>query len=1006
MKFLFYIDFLFVFLYNFPNPSIYSTIRMEVITMIYTPLYVQTDGSLLHSMIGVDTLIDYAKEKGIKALSITDSTMYNVIEFYEKCLKNQIKPIIGLEIVLEEKACILYALDVHGYQNLLKLATLQSERILIREDLQCYSDGILAILPYPSKDLEIELQSIYKMIWIGYTNKEEKECITNQPVYMKKSLYTDARDKEYLPYLNAIQKGILAINSEVDAKDYMLSLDENLFCENNYKIYELCHVEIPKENNLLPIYTCPDDLDHFSYLKKLCIEGMRKIFGQRVAPIYVERLKYELSVIQQMNFCNYFLVVFDYVKYAKEHDILVGPGRGSAAGSLVSYFLDITEIDPIRYNLLFERFLNPERITMPDIDIDFEDVKRDEIIAYCTTKYGMKKVAPIITFGTMKSRQALRDVGRCMDIDLKTIDMICHLIDTRISLLDNYNQNEKLKKVIQEDIELQKVYKIAMKFEGLKRHTSIHAAGVVMSRLDLDEIIPLDKNHDAFYTTGYSMEYLESLGLLKMDFLALTTLTTLHEMVRDINMHESASLAVEMIPENDEKTLELFESVNTVGIFQFESEGMKNFLRKFKPNTFEDIVSAIALYRPGPMDNIDSYIARKRGEEKIDYLHENLIPILKPTYGVIVYQEQIMQIANVMAGYSYAEADLLRRAMSKKKAQVLLEEKDKFVERSSKSGYEKEIATKVYDLILKFASYGFNRAHSVSYSMISYRLAYIKSHYPAYFMRSLLGSVIGNENKTKEYIYACKMMGIDVSKPSISRSGKGYKVDGKDIIFPLTGIKNVGLSSVTIIMEEREKAPFKDLFDFMARCYSKSINKKVLEAFIYAGAFEEMGYTKKTLIGNVGVLINYAEIARDLSYEFALTPELIHQEEYSKNELMQKELDVFGFYLSNHPVSAYNMKHKEIIPLQDIALYFDKVVPLIVYVDRMKNVVTKKGDTMCFITGSDEITNIDVVLFPRIYMKYPSIKVGDILYIKGKVEKRFDKYQIIVNELRKLEDKT
>lgn len=965
--------------------------------MYYTPLYIKTDGSLLESMIQIDDLISFAKENQLKALTITDSVLYNGIEFYEKCKNNDIKPIIGLEIKIENTILILYARNHKGYESLLKLSTLSTERELKQEDITLYHEHLIVIIPYKSKSLYTSYHGIFPYLFIGYSTKEEKEEVGENGIYMQKILCLKREDTVYLPYLEAIREGKLVINIKKNFKENYLHLDKQLWNENNYKIYTLCDIEIKKENNLLPIYDCKDGLDAYTYLKKLCVEGMKKRFGESVPKKYVERLKYELSVIQKMDFCNYFLVVWDYVMYAKNHQILVGPGRGSAAGSLVSYVLGITDIDPIKYNLLFERFLNPERITMPDIDIDFEDTKREEIITYCIQKYGNKKVSPIITFGTLGAKQSIRDVGRCMDENLKKIDLLCKLLDAKIPLVENYKKNASLRKYI-EDESLSKLYKIATKIEGLKRHTSIHAAGIVMAREDLDTVIPLVKNHEQFYVTGYSMEYLESLGLLKMDFLALTTLSMIHEILDDI--HED--ITFESIPENDSKALQIFKTVHTVGVFQFESEGMKSFLRKYKPNTFEEIVSAIALYRPGPMDNIDSYIKRKRGVEAIDYIHPDLIPILSPTYGIIVYQEQIMQIAFVMAGYSYGEADILRRAMGKKKESILLKEQGNFIKRSIEKGYSKDVSEKVYQLILKFASYGFNRAHSVSYSMIAYKLAYLKAYYPAYFMKHLLNITIGNEHKTKEYLYECKLLNLSILMPTVQESTHSYEIKQGNLLYPLTGIKNVGLSAVGFILEERSKKEFEDIFSFMARCYSKNINKKVLESFIYAGALSGFSYNKKTLIENLDVLINYAEIAKDLSYEYALKPEITVYEEFSRKESMQKELEVFGFYLSEHPVTEYRMKYKETISLSDLSSYFDKKVSVVVYVDSIKEITTKKGDAMCFVTGSDEIMNVDIVLFPRVYQKF-QIEKGNIIYVTGRVERRLDKFQVVTEKVSVLE---
>lgn len=978
-----------------------STIIKEVISLNYTPLYLQTDATILTSEIQVLSLITYAKEHKIPALALTDENLYNAIEFYEICNQNHIKPIIGLELQIGDGTLILYARNYIGYQNLLYLSTLKSERKIEIEDLKHHNRGLLAIIPYSFCYLQEPLSYLYEYVFIGYKNEEERAHIISNGIYIQKTLCLNKEDTIYLSYLKAIREGKLIFEMEEDMSEYYLHLDKTLFSENNYKIYDLCNLVIQKEKNLLPIYPCEGDA--YLYLKNLCIEGMRHIFGNTVRKVYIDRLKYELEVIHKMDFCNYFLIVWDYVRWAKENDILVGPGRGSAAGSLVAYFLNITTIDPIKYNLLFERFLNPERITMPDIDIDFEDVKREKIIQYCISKYGSKKVASIITFGTLKSKQVIRDVARSMDLDLKTVDMICHLLDAKFTLLENYKRSEQLKKIILEDINLKKMYKVASKLEGLKRHTSIHAAGIVMSYKDLDTVIPLDKSHDHSYKTGYSMEYLENLGLLKMDFLALTALTTIHEMIGDINKNEHVNLSFDMIPENDTKALKIFEMVNTVGIFQFESEGMKSFLRKFRPSTFEEIVAVIALYRPASMENIDLYIRRKRGLEKVSYIHDDLISILKPTYGIIIYQEQVMQIASVMAGYSYAEADLLRRAMSKKKEEILIKEKDRFLQKSVERGYSLNIASEVYDLILKFASYGFNRAHSVAYSMISYKFAYLKAYYPAYFMKNLLNSMIGNENKTKEYLYECRENQLKILPPDIQKSGKDYIIENGMIRIPLLVIKNVGLQSCSLILEEREKESFLDLFDFMARCYSKSVSKKVLESLIYAGVLVCFGYNRKTLIHNLDALMNYAEIAKDLSYELTLKPEIVIYDEFSKKEIMQKEIDLFGFYISDHPITKYNMMYKEKICLSNISNYFDKVIGIIVYVDRIHEVKTKNNDLMCFITGSDEITKVDIVMFPIVYRKYNEIKIGNILYIVGKVEKRFDKYQVIVKTLKILE---
>ena len=959
---------------------------------MYAPLNIKTCNSFLKSMIKIDDLIKVAKEHNIKALTITDDNMYGVIEFYNTCTKNDIKPIIGLEINISSKI-ILYAMNYDGYKNLMKITTLKSEGELNIDILAHYSNNLICLLPYESKDLYSELSKIYKYIFLTYQNKEEKDKIKiENKLYMNEILCIKKEDEKYLKYLKAIKEGVSVKEIEEIQNKSLFSLEKD--SKNNELIVSLCNLEIKKHQDLLPVYD--ENKDAYTELKKECIKGMKRIFGSAAPKKYALRLKHELEIINKMGFCNYFLIVADYINYAKTHNILVGPGRGSAAGSLVSYTLNITAIDPLKYNLLFERFLNPERITMPDIDVDFEDTKREEVIKYCIDKYGEKKVALIVTFGTLAPKQAIKDVARTLDIDLQKTDNFTKLIDSKLSLKENY-QFSKVKRYLEMNPEFKTAYKIALKFEGLKRHTSLHAAGIVMSKYNLDENIPLDKNHGV-YATEYDKDYLEELGLLKMDFLGLKNLSLIANILDEIK-----TIEFDTIKEDDEKALEIFKNVNTTGIFQFESEGMKKFLHKFRPETFEDIVSALALFRPGPMKNIDSYIRRKRGLEKIDYLHENLKLILKPTYGIIVYQEQIMQIANIMAGYSMAEADLLRRAMSKKSEAILLKEKDKFIKGSIKNGYDESLAHKIYDLIFKFADYGFNRSHSVAYAMISYRMAYLKAHYPLVFMKNLLSSAINSETKTKEYIYECTKNGITIAKPNINISDMMYiKVDNK-IVFPLTNIKNVGVNAAKAIIEERKNGKFKDIFDFICRCYKGPVNSKTIENLIYAGAFDSFGYTKKTLIQNLDIIINYSEIGSYITDD-TFKPELEEFKEFSKRELMQKEEEIFGFYLTAHPVTEYKKNNPNVIEAKDIGNYFDKTVEVIVSVDRIKRLTTKKNEQMMFITGSDELSQIDIVVFPRVYEISPEIEIGDILDIKGKIEKRYDQYQIITNKIIKLEN--
>lgn len=963
---------------------------------MYTPLYIKTDNSLLSSLINIDELIKYALKNNISSLSITDNNMYGVIEFYNKCIINNIKPIIGLELTIENKKIILYCIDNNGYKNLIKLSTINSEKTIDYDNLKKYSASLICIVLYKDMDIYETLEKIYEKIYIGYKNEFEYEKIQNtNKVYINQICYLNEFDDIYLKYLTAIKNSQLIENVENVLINNNLILEKDLLklnfdLTNNYEITKMCNIKIEHEDNLIPKFKCPDSLDSYTYLKKLCIDGLKKIFGNTVNKIYVDRLKKELEIINKMGFCNYFLIVWDYVKYAKENSILVGPGRGSAASSLVAYVLNITTIDPIKYNLLFERFLNPERITMPDIDIDFEYRYRDAMVKYVISKYGIKNVAPIITFGTLGAKQAIRDVARTMSIELKMVDNLCKMIDSNLTLLENYNKNLKIKNYISINEELKNLYKVATKIEGLKRHTSIHAAGVVMCDKPLDEVIPLDKSHNDFYVTGYSMEYLESLGLLKMDFLALKNLTLIKDTIDELNIN------FDDIPINDKKAINIFTKANTIGIFQFESEGMINFIKKLKPDNVEDIIASLALFRPGPMNNIDSYIKRKKGIEKIDYIHDDLYDILKDTYGIIIYQEQIMLIASRMASYTLGEADVLRRAMSKKKESILINEKEKFITRSIANGYDEKIATKVYELILKFASYGFNRAHSVSYAMISIKMAYLKANYSLVFMKNLLNMVIGNSIKTNEYIYECKKLNVELTKPDINISEDKYIQKNGKLFFPLNLIKNIGVGAVELILKERHKKQFDDIFDFINRCYGKIVNRQVIESLIYSGAFDSLNYNKRTLIYNLDVIINYGEIGSLLQDE--LKPIIEEKEEFKQEELMQYELDMFGFYITTHPITKYKIKYNT-LSINEIENEINKDVELVLLVNKVKENTTKKNEKMCFINAMDEVSNIDLVLFPKVYEKNQNINRLDVIHLFGKVEKRFDKVQIIVNKM-------
>lgn len=946
-----------------------------------TVLNIKTCNYLLTSMIDIKALVKVAKENNIKSLGIADNNMYGALEFYKECKNAGIKPIIGLEVLVQNLKLVLYAENYKGYQNLLMITSIKEITISVLKE---YCSDVLCIMPYKSNILYDDLKHIYKHLFIGYENIEEKELIKlSDKISIRDIFCIEKEDEKYLKCLHAIRDGVSALEKEDLKGVSLLPIYENT---QNRVISDLCNVEIKFHQDLLPVYPCDNS---YEYLKQKCILGLKKNFGTSVRKVYQDRLKYELSIIKKMGFCDYFLIVSDYVNYAKENGILVGPGRGSAAGSLVSFLLNITTIDPLKYDLLFERFLNPDRVTMPDIDVDFEDTRREEVIRYCTRKYGDNKTGYIITFGTLKAKAAIRDVGRTMNTPLNKIDLLCKNIDANLSLKDNLN-NVNIKKILNMNNDLKKVYLIAMKFENLKRHTSVHAAGVVISKRDLRSVAPVQKKE--FGTViGYDKDYLEELGLLKMDFLGLKNLTLIDNILKSI-----PAINFDDIPLNDKDAIKIFTDVNTVGIFQFESAGMVNFLKKLKPNSFDEIAAALALFRPGPMKNIDLYIKRRNGLSDINYYHEDLKDVLSSTYGVIIYQEQIMQIASILAGYSMSEADNLRRAMSKKKHDVLLKEKDKFINQSVARGYDAAIANEVYDLILKFAEYGFNKSHTIAYAMISYKMAYLKAHYPKIFMKHLLDSAINSDSKTKTYIYECKNFNVFVTGPDINVSADTYVSSNASLVFPFTNIKGIGINNVTNILKEREKGVFKDIFDFVQRC---DVPANVLENLIMVGCFDKLGYNRKTLIDNINVIKNYADLAGYLD-EDVFKPELSISAEYTDEFIASTELKLFGFYLSNHPIVKYKNRYN-IIPLSSLSNYFDKRIRTVIYAEKVREINTKNNEKMAFITASDEVTSAEMVIFPKLY-KTLNIEHGDILLIDGKVEKRFDKFQVIINSAKKL----
>ena len=955
--------------------------------MNYTPLWIKTDYSILSSLIKIDDLISTLKKFNIKSAAICDDNLYGAMEFYTKCIKNDIKPIIGLEVNLDY-TILLYAKNYKGYQNLCNINTLINEKKFSFDELIKYINDLVLILPYKYKDKKDIYIPYTKDLFIGYNNEDEEKKINGNKVYLNKTLTLKKEDSKYLKYLYKIKDQEYTEGEDVS---FIEQVDVLSSKTTNY-VSALCNLTILKKNDLLPIYNNDLEFNKEKYLTDLCITGLKKRFNGNVSLEYAERLKYELSIISKLNFCNYFLVVWDYVKYAKKNGIMVGPGRGSAASSLVSYSLGITDIDPLKYNLLFERFLNPNRVTMPDIDIDFDAEKRDEVIKYVEEKYGKKHVSGIITFSNLLAKQVIRDVARIFNVSGFKIDNLLKNFDDKKDLsyqLENIN----VKRILNDDEILKKIYDIALHLEGLKRHISKHAAGVIISNKELSNYIPLYLDSDGSYICGYTMNYIEDLGLLKMDFLGLKNLTIIDKVIKNTNIKFSD------IPLDDKKTYELFANGNLDGIFQFESQGMKKFIMELKPSNIYDLIDAVALFRPGPMENIDTYVKRHHKKEKITYINEDLKEILSSTYGIIIYQEQIMQIARKMAGFSYAKADELRRAMSKKKEDLLLSYKEDFIIGGINKGYDKETLNKVYNLILKFANYGFNKAHSVSYAIIGYKIAYLKVHYPLYFETEILNNIIGVSNKTKQIIDECKRLDVSIKLPNINLSTDKYMILNNELLFPLSVVRSIGvLTSREIVNERNLNGNFTSYLDFVRRCYK--LGRDVLRNLILSGALDIFNKTRRTLIENLNEAINYAELCYNLDENLVLKPEIEDYEEYSKDELTKQEIALFGFYISNHPTSKYITSNSITSNLLD--KYFDKMIEMVLYIERKKEIDTKTNEKMMFLNASDSYGTVELVMFPKTYNKFFNIPIPGTYKVYGKVEKRFSKLQLVISDVKKI----
>lgn len=1027
--------------------------------MSFVHLHVYSSYSLLSSTAKLEELVQNAKNKGFRAIALTDqNVMYGTVAFYKECVKAGIKPIIGLTVLVqseleEEKSypLVLLARNQHGFQNLLKISSAiqtTSPQGIPMKWLRGYRHGLIGITPGLKGEIE---QRMVK----GETEEAKKVAEAFRGVFSNESFYfgiqnhglssegvlnerlielstelhiklVATNEVHYVHEEDAFaHECLLAIKNGEKLQDETRERLENdqyylktagemgeLFSqipealENSIKIADECNVMIELGGMNLPKYPTEDSEKR---LDELCYEGFKERYPNATKK-HEDRLQYELDIIKKMKFADYFLIVWDFMKFSREHGILTGPGRGSAAGSMVAYVLYITDVDPIKYNLLFERFLNPERISMPDIDIDFPDHRRDEVIEYVAEKYGKLHVAQIVTFGTLAAKAVMRDVGRVFGLNAKELEQLSRLIPSRIgtTLASALQESDGLRNFVQESSFNKRLFDVASKLEGLPRHTSTHAAGVVLTERPLVESIPIQAGGNEVYLTQYTMDTLEELGLLKMDFLGLRNLTLIETVLDSIKRHTGRSLAIKEVPLEDEATFQLLSRGETTGVFQLESDGMRNVLRKLKPSRFEDIVAVNALYRPGPMENIPTFINRKHGTEAVTYPHRDLEPILENTYGVIVYQEQIMQIAATLAGFSLGEADLLRRAVSKKKKSILDKERVHFVDGALKKGYDVQSANDVYDLIVKFANYGFNRSHAVAYSVIAYQLAYLKVHFPLYFMSALLSSVSGSESKMAQYIRELKEMNIKLLPPSINKSGYSFLADKEGIRYSLAAIKGVGVAALKEIFQARKNKKFTDLFDFCLRVSSRAVNRKVLEALVHSGSFDEFGEDRAVLLASIDVAIEHAQLVNpsdlgdaDLFADeeaFLLKPKYVEVAPIGIEDKLRLEKEVLGLYLSNHPVSVYEA-YKDVLGITELiaASSEQKNILALVNITEMRKIRTKKGEPMAFLTVSDQSEEIDAVAFPNVYKQNMlSLEKGNILLLEGKIEVRGGKRQLVI----------
>ena len=1056
--------------------------------MAFTHLHLHTEYSLLDGCCRINKLFDAVIANGQTAVAITDhGVMYGAIDFYKEAKKKGIKPIIGCEVYVAPKSrfdkqkqpdgnyshLVLLCENNTGYQNLIKLVSagftegFYSRPRVDRELLEKYHEGLIALsaclageIPRAIMDnnyekardtalwyknvfgennyfLEVQNHGIPEQQTVNaYIQKISRE--TGIPIVATNDVHYIQKEDSFMhKVLICVQTGNKIgdkTNFEFPTEEFFLKSEQEMLAafpnmseaiSNSQKIADRCNVDFEFGKIKLP-YFDTNGQDHFEYFRQKCYDGLYKRYGTNPAQNIIDRLEYELSIINTMGYVDYYLIVWDFINYAKTHDIPVGPGRGSGAGSLAAYCIGITGIDPIKYNLLFERFLNPERVSMPDFDVDFCYVNRQKVIDYVIEKYGADHVAQIVTFGTMAARAAVRDVGRAMDIPYATCDKTAKLIpySAGMTLQKALDSSKELKNLYEGDILIKNLIDMAINLEGMPRHASTHAAGVVIADRPVSDYVPLATNDEAV-VTQYTMTTLDELGLVKMDFLGLRNLTVIEDTQKDIRK-TNPDFDVEKIPLDDAATFKMMGEGFTDGVFQFESEGMKNVMRKFKPETLEDLIAIISLYRPGPMDSIPRYIHNRHNPQDVKYDTPLLEPILNVTYGCIVYQEQVMQIFRSLAGYSLGRADIVRRAMSKKKHDVLARERNAFIygekdqngnvicEGAVNRGVEQTVAEKLFDEISAFSSYAFNKSHAAAYAVVAYRTAYLKCHYPTEYFAALLTSVLDSVGKISQYTAECKRMGIKILPPSVNESYENFTANGKNIRFGLLAVKNLGSNLISQFIAERENGAYTSMYDFCSRNYSRNFNRRALEGLIKSGAMDSLEDNRRKMLYNIDKVMSVIEETERFSSENQLDLfgdteekvnfELTHVDEMPRAELLAMEKNATGMYLSGHPMNSYRAfaRNARFISVADIIskkISDGRRISVVGVLGDIKLKQLKNKTTIAYTTLEDTTGVVDIIVFSSVLASYrPIMTEGSVVIINGKVSEREEREIEIVCE--------